>query len=131
MILLGYSWTSILMGTLYASLGLLIVVIAYRKLLKYLDRGRPTSKKYCVLYTLEDEPSSGELTFYFTSEEPVEFKLSILDDDMNELKVIKSAKSGVGGNIVRYDSTEIENGNYYYCLQTEQQRTMKKMKVAN
>lgn len=119
------------MGTLYASLGLLIVVIAYRKLLKYLDRGRPTSKKYCVLYTLEDEPSSGELTFYFTSEEPVEFKLSILDDDMNELKVIKSAKSGVGGNIVRYDSTEIENGNYYYCLQTEQQRTMKKMKVAN
>lgn len=131
MILLGYSWTSILLGTLYASLGLLIVVIAYRKLLKYLDKGRPSSKKFCVLYTLEDNPSSGEITFYFTSEEPVQYSLLILDSDMNDLKLVRSATSGVGGNIVRFDSLELENGHYYYCLKTEHQRTMKKMSISN
>ena len=131
MILLGYSWTSILLGTLYASLGLLIVVIAYRRLLKYLDKGRPVSRKYCTLYTLEEHPSAGEVTFYFTSEEPVKYKLMILDEDMNELKIIKSDTSGIGGNIVRFNSIELNNGDYFYCLQTEEQRTMKKMRVIN
>ena len=131
MILLGYSWSTILLGTLYASLGLLIVVIAYRQLIRYLDKGRPNPNKYCVLYTLEEDVSEGELTFYFTSEEPVAYKMIILDEDLNEIRVIREETSGSGGNIVRFDSVELPNGDYYYCLQTDVQRTMKKMRIAN
>lgn len=131
MILLGYDWSAILLGTLYASLGLLIAVIAYRKLIHYLDKGRPQPKNFCVLYNLQEEPASGELTFYFTTEAPVEYSLLILDQDMKSIVEIKTDTAKSGGNIVRFDSASLANGEYYYCLQTENQKTMKKMRIAN
>lgn len=113
------------------TLGILVIAIAYRQLLRYLGKGTPPKEDYCVLYSLEKNPAEGELEFYFTSEEPKTVTLNILDADMNFLTEIETIECHKGGNIVRYDSTKIENGNYYYCLQTSNQKTMKKMRVQN
>lgn len=131
MVLLGYSWIDIALGILYVSLGLLIIVILYRKLLAHLGKGEPVKKDYCVLYSLEQEPVVGEATFYFTSESVKEYRLVILDEELNEVALVKEGSCSVGGNIIRYDSTKLTNGQYYFSLITENQKTSKKMTVKN
>lgn len=131
MLLVGYSWEDVAFGILYVSLALLIIVILYRKLLQYLGKNEPDKKQYVVLYSLEKNPVVGEATFYFTADIEKEYELKIQDDKMEDLLTIKKGECTVGGNIVRYDSTNLPNGNYYYCLVTENQKTAKKMTVSN
>lgn len=132
MILSGFNFNSTtVIYILSVTLGILVLVIIYRKLLRYLGRGNPSMENYCVLYELEKNPAVGELEFYFTSEQEKTVTLNILDADMNQFKEIETIECHKGGNIIRYDSTEIPNGNYFYCLQTANQKTMKKMRVQN
>ena len=86
---------------------------------------------YCVLYSLESPTVKGEVEIYFTTEQARDAKIILLDADMNELQVIKEDKFSSGGNIVRFDTTKVENGNYFYALVTDNQKTTKKMKIQN
>ena len=132
MILAGFTFNlTTITYILFVTLGLLVLAIAYRALLKYLGRGTPSKADYCVLYNLEKNPAVGELEFYFTSEEPKKVTLNVLDEDLNIVTEISTIDCHTGGNIIRYDSTQIANGNYFYCLQTPNQKTMKKMRVQN
>lgn len=131
MILVGYSATDVLLGILYVSLALFVIVISYRKLLQYLGKGQPVKEDYCVLYSLETVPARGEVTFYFTADASKKYALKILDAEMNELSSVKEGECSAGGNIVRFDTTSLSNGEYYYSLQTNNQKTSKKMTVSN
>ena len=131
MILVGYSFTDVALGILYVSLALLLIAIGYKKLLVYLGKGAVPRKDFCTLYALEEDPASGELEFYFTSEKEREIRLSILDANLDEVKLVVEKLATSGGNIVRFDSTSLSNGQYYFCLKTENQKTMKKMQVLN
>ncbi len=131
MILRGYDIPTIIIATLIVSLSLLILVIAYRKLLQYLGRGSVNKQDFCVLYPLEKDPASGEVEFYFTCEETKQYSLEILDAEMQELKKVKEGEASPGGTIVRFDTTSLSNGLYFFCLKTSNQKTMKKMNVLN
>ncbi|MGV3632491.1 MAG: hypothetical protein ACO1O6_14885 [Bacteroidota bacterium] len=131
MILVGYSITKIAVGVLCVSLAILILVIAYRKLLAYLGRGEMPSEKYCVLYSLEVSPAKGELELYFTSEEPKEVTFELLNGDLSLNREIISGEYKPGGHIVRFDSTTVGNGTYFYQLRTDNQKTMKKVVISN
>lgn len=131
MLLVGYDWADVTFGILYVSLALLIIVILYRKLLRYLGRNEPNKKEYVVLYAIEQNPVIGEATFYFTSESEKEFELKIQDSNMEDLITVKKGTCSTGGNIIRFDSTSLSNGTYYYCLVTDNQKTAKKMAVSN
>lgn len=131
MILLGFSAGKIIIGVLAVSLALLLFVIAYRKLLAYLGKGNPPKEKYCVLYGLENPVVAGEVEFYFTTEEKKVVALEILNQNMDFVHLIVEKEFGVGGNIVRFDSSTLANGNYFYQLRTENQKTMKKLRIAN
>lgn len=131
MLLVGYSWLDVVLGVLYVSLVLVVIAIAYKKLIARLSKGSIDKEEYCVLYSLEVDPAVGELEFYFTSEQERDVKLSILNSSLDEIKVVMEKKATPGGNIVRFDSTSLSNGEYYYCLKTENQKTMKKMHVLN
>ena len=131
MVLVGYSLIDIGLGTLYATLGLLVLSIAYKRLLKKLNKGAISGDDYCVLYALENDPVSGEVEFYFTSEKEREFKLLILDESMVDLTIVAERIASPGGNIVKFNTTTLKNGDYYFCLKTVNQKTMKKMHVLN
>lgn len=131
MILIGVSWVSTLTAVLTVSLIILVIIISYRQLLRYFARGTPSTKDYCTLFNLEKDPAFGELDFYFTATESKMFSLAILDDQMELIDTIVSKECFEGGNIIRYDSTKLKNGHYFYCLQTDNQKSMKKMQVLN
>lgn len=131
MLLVGYSLLDVVLGVLYVSLAGTAVYLLYRMLLRRLSRGSIDKEDFCVLYGLEEDPSSGEIEFYFITEEERDIKLSILNANMDEIKTVVEKVATKGGNIVRFDSNTLSNGEYFFCLTTENQKTMKKMKVLN
>lgn len=131
MILMTYSISKVLIGILLTSITLLILVIAYKKLLAYFGKGNPKKEDYCVLYSLEGDVASGELEIYFTTETPKSVTIDLLNEDFSFNREITRRDVSQGGHIVRFDSTVLANGYYYYCLRTENQKTMKKMLVEN
>lgn len=131
MMVLNFSAMEIAVGVLIFTLSLLVFAIAYKKLLAYLGKGSVPKEKYCVLYSLETEPTSGDVQFYFTSEVKKEVKLQLLDEQYNFIKEIYTQECRTDGNIIPFDTRELNNGIYFYCLVTENQKTMKKMTVLN
>ena len=128
---MGFSITKVLIGILCVSLALILIYIGYKKLLAYLGKGTPSMNDYCVLYSLEIEPAKGELEIYFTSAVPRTVAIEILNDDLSLNTVIIEKEFSDGGHIVRFDSKNLLNGNYFYCLRSENQKTMKKMFLQN
>lgn len=129
--LIGYSIPQILLIILTVSLILLVAFILYKKLLTRLGKGVPVQKDYCVLYGLEQNPVKGEMEIYFTSENPKTVKIDLLNEDMSVHTTIVEKDYSDGGHIVRFDTLQIPDGNYFYCLQTDNQKTMKKVLVKN
>ncbi|MDX2361129.1 MAG: hypothetical protein QNK23_10000 [Crocinitomicaceae bacterium] len=131
MILVGYNWVDVAEGVLWVSLILLALVIGYKQLMKKLSRSDFEPEDFCELYNLEEDPVSDELPFYFTASKVKEYTLSILDSNMDLVREIVTQECKEGGNIVRFDSKQLQNGNYFYCLKTDNQKVMKKMTVKN
>ncbi len=131
MILIGFSIANILIVTLSVTLGILVLYIIYKKILAYVGRGEPIMKEYAVLYPVEQNPASDEVTLYFTCEKNKAISIELLDENMNFIKELFQKECEEGGHIVRFDSKEFANGNYFYCLRSENQKTMKKLSILN
>lgn len=131
MILAGITAGKLIIGILSVSLAVLILVIAYKKLLAHLGKGSLPKEDYCVLYSLEENPSKGTIDFYFTAEKIKEVTIHILDENYNLVREIWKNEAQIGGNIVKFDTHTLSNGNYYYALVSDNQKTMKKMAIAN
>lgn len=130
-VLFTFSITKLLLGILSLSLAVLLIVIAYKKLLAYLGKTDMITEDYCILYSLEEQPSTGEIELYFTTNSRRVCKMSILNYDMSLHSVIFEEEVKEGGNIVRFSTKNVENGLYFYQLETENQKTMKKIEIKN
>ena len=130
-VLFTFSITKLLLGILSLSLAVLLIVIAYKKLLAYLGKTDLITEDYCILYSLEQQPSSGEIELYFTTNSQRVCKMSILNNNMSLHTVIFDEQVKEGGNIVRFNTKIVENGFYFYQLETENQKTMKKIEIRN
>ena len=129
MILAGLTFTKTLLGILFASISILLLVIAYRAILRRLGKGQLIKEDYGVLYGLENTTVSGEVEFYFTIERPKNMIFCILDNEMKEVSIVTEKDFSSGGHIVRFNTEVLENGNYFYCLRSGNQKTMKRMLV--
>ena len=50
---------------------------------------------------------------------------------MCEILEVVSDECSAGGNIIKFDSSNLPNGNYFYSLQTENQKIIKKITIEN
>jgi len=115
---------------LFVSFLILLAVIAYRALLRRFQRGQVQHQDFCELYTLDQEPASGELAFYFVCPAPIEVRFGIWQN--NQLLVeLANQEFEKGGHILRYESSQLPNGVYYYGIITSEQETKKRMTVSN
>jgi hypothetical protein len=120
----------ILKDILFYSFIILFIIILYRLLVKRLSQGRYVQEHFCVLYPLDINPSSGEIPFYFTTELVKSIRLTI-ENDSETIKELANQEFGIGGHIIRFDSTTLPNGLYFYCLKTDIQETKKKFRITN
>ena len=129
--ILAFSITSVALGTLCVSLAVLVIIIAYRKLLSYLGKGHPPKEYYAVLYSIEMQPAKGTIDLYYELKVDKDIELHLLDIDMKDFKLIDKRLGTKGGNKILFDTTLVPNGNYYYELRSDNQKTMKKLRVEN
>jgi len=129
MILAGLTVTSTLLWILIVSLGVLVLVILYRGILRRMGKGSLVKEHYAVLYGLENTHVTGEIEFYFTIEQPKYMIFCLLDSAMNELQIIAEKQYDSGGHIIRFNTESLSNGVYFYCLRSDNQKTMKRMMV--
>ncbi|MEN9968570.1 MAG: hypothetical protein RIR94_748 [Bacteroidota bacterium] len=115
---------------LFVSLLILLAIIGYRAMLRKFQRGQVVHKAYCELYTLDQEPAQGELAFYFVCPQECEVKFAIWQFNQIVCEVAQ-ASFEKGGHILRFDSTKLANGVYYYGIVTADQETKKRMTIAN
>jgi len=126
-----FSGMEVAVGILIFTLALLLFAIAYKKMLVYFGKKGKTQQKYCTLYSLEKQPSKDNIQFYFTSEEKKIVSLQILDEKYQLIKEIYNQMCRKDGNIIEFNTRELSNGTYFYCLQTENQKTIKKIIINN
>ncbi len=115
---------------LFVSFLILLAVIAYKRLLKRFQKGHIVHKDYCELYNLDQDPASGELAFYFVCPALLNVQFGIWKN-RQLLHELANQDFDKGGHIIRFDSTQLENGVYYYGIVTSDQETTKRMQVLN
>jgi hypothetical protein len=117
------------LAILFTICAILVLYIAYKELLRRLGKGAVVKEDYAVLYGLEKPRITGEVEFYFTMNQSRHMTFSLLDAAMQEIHVLADKEYASGGHIVRYDTTNLPDGIYFYCLRSSNQKTMKRMVV--
>lgn len=115
---------------LFVSLLFLVGIILYRLLLRKLSKGRILKENFCILYNLDNNPVSGEVSFYFTCPRKMEVEFSIWEGD-KKVEELRNEEFAVGGHIIHYDSKSLKNGDYIFGLVTENQKTVKRFQIQN
>lgn len=117
------------LAILFTLAAVLFFTVAYKGLLRRFGKDIPPKENYAVLYGLEKQRITGEVEFYFTMEQAKKIIFNILDEEMNLQQTLVDRDYDSGGHIVRFDTTNLPNGIYFYCLQSENQKTMKRMVI--
>ena len=130
-ILAKTSFSQVALGTLYASLVIIILFLVYKRILMNINREEPTKNLYCELIFLENDLAKGLVEFYFSNLDKKAIRFEILDSKYQTVAVLAEEEFEKGQHIVRFDSTTVANGSYYYQLKTDNQETMRKMIVSN
>ena len=120
----------LLIDFLGITLGILVLIILYRFLIRFLSRKVLKPQDYCTLYDVEYLNAKGEIVFYFTTSIPREVHL-FLKNDAGESHNIAQQSFDEGGHICRFDSKRIPNGSYLYVLKTDNQEISKRIDINN
>lgn len=119
-----------LIDFLFISLFIILAIILYRLLLRKLSKGKIDMDSFCTLYSLEKNPVSGEVEFYFVSPDMIKVEFSIWKENEKVFE-LKNDYFKKGGHIVRFESTSIPDGEYFFGIVTSNQRTVKRFKIQN
>ena len=111
------------------TLVILLLLILYRVLLRFLSRKHVKTEDYCTLYTVEDQPVTGVIPFYFSSNQARNVLLFLETGSGELVATLKDELFEAGGHLVRYDCTQLTDGVYFYVMKTENQEIRKKLLI--
>lgn len=131
MVFLAINLSRMIANFAWGSLILIVFIILYRLLIRRMKRGRMSTEGFLVLHSLEKDPASGEVKFYMELSNDMIVKLTVYDEANTMQRVIKEEMLTKGGNIISFDTTQLENGIYYYEAKTDVQKTSKKFEIKN
>lgn len=117
---------------LWITLALLIVfIIVYRFLLVRFKRGRMEKELYFVMHPIEKVPASGTVQIFIEMHSAKDIEVSLFSMDKTFHKVITNKSCKKGGNIIQLDTTQFQNGFYFYQAETDNQKARKRMEIRN
>jgi hypothetical protein len=131
MILIAFITWKTVITFMFVTLFILLAIILYKKLINNLKKDNLNLTDYCVLHSFERDLQTGNLEFYFTNENTKHVAFEILSDKHEVIHTLEDKEFKPGGHIIRFDSTQLSNGLYYYQLRTDNQKTTKKMTIQN
>lgn len=87
--------------------------------------------KYAYLFPFDEVEVNGKLEMRFEVPEPQNIKIEILSSENVLIKELTSNNYDQGTYSVLIDTTELENGDYFYKFTSQNQINTKKMTVNN
>lgn len=119
-----------LVDFLFISFLIVLAIVLYRLLLRKLSKGKVDMDSFCTLYSLEKNPVSDEVEFYFVSPDMIKVEFAIWRDNEKVME-LRNDYFKKGGHIIRFDSKTLPNGEYFFGLITSSQRTIKRFNIEN
>ena len=119
-----------IVNVMVVTFGILMSFVLYRLLLKRLNKGSVNQALYCTQYSLDKNPAEGEVEFYFITPETMHVAFCIWQNDQKMLD-IRNEEFSKGGHIVRFDTNQLENGEYFFGIETKGQKTIKRFTIKN
>lgn len=129
--ILAIDWMEYVIYFLYVSLLIIVGIIAYRYLLSKMNKKEFVREDFVELYTYEQPIASGEIILFFEVFVLKSIKFYLTDEKGIVLKMFKEGECKPGGYNIKFDTTEFSDGNYYYCLQSDNQQTDKLLRIRN
>jgi hypothetical protein len=121
----------LLLTIFYVASMVILLIVLYKALLKRMNRGNVSSDNYCELTSVEIRPSYGIIDFCFSCKEKRMIDFEIVTLNFEPIITIVSKEFEKGQHILKFDSTQLGNGDYYYQLRTNNQRIFKKITIDN
>jgi hypothetical protein len=115
---------------LIATLIILVAIIAYRFLLRYLSKGNVDQAQFCELYSLDHDPASGEVSFYFVCPNTTHVAFYIWKADQVVLE-LTNKEYEKGGHLLKFQTSELPNDTYYFGIETSKQKSQKRFTIQN
>lgn len=115
----------------WGTLVIIVFIILYRLLIRKMKKGVVDQKKFAELSSTDDSKKSGEFQFFIKLSEPKKVLFRVYGKSSDFEKVIVDKELAKGGHVIKFDSTEVPNGFYYYELKTDNQKITKLIEVNN
>ena len=110
-----------------------LLYVAYKKVLNLIATGKvkKVTVKYAELFDVNPPYAKGEIQFGFQLPEKMEVKFRIVNRDDDLIKELKNGELEEGVYPILFDTNSIADGEYYYQIITDFQKTSKKFFVVN
>lgn len=125
------TWEASILATIITLLALGLLLLGYKGVIRRFGKGTIDKTDYVQLYDLERGDITGEIEFYYTTETPKHITFTIQSMKMEVLHTLVDGECSKGGNIVRFDTRKLEEGHYFYGVQTENQKAIKRFRVVH
>ena len=110
-----------------------LLYVAYKKVLNLIATGKVkrVTVKYAELFDVNPPYAKGEIQFGFKLPEKMEVRFRIVNRDDELIKDLKNGELEEGVYPILFDTNSIADGEYYYQIITDVQKTSKKFFVVN
>lgn len=124
-------WIKVLLGILYVSIAIILLMLLYRALLRRLNKGNIDPKLFCELISVEQRPAFGIIDFCFRCNDVKWVDFEIVTLNFEPVMNVASKEFSEGQHILKFDSAQLEDGEYFYLLRTNNQQIFKKILIDN
>jgi hypothetical protein len=119
-----------IIDVMVVTLGILGAFVLYKLMLRRMSRGGINQAAYCTLYSLDKNLATGQVEFYFITPSDMNVAFCIWKQE-ERVSEIRNEVFTKGGHIVRFDTNSIPDGEYFFGIQTTDQKTIKRFKIQN
>lgn len=119
-----------IIDVMVVTLGILGAFVLYKLMLRRMSRGGINQDAYCTLYSLDKNIARGAVEFYFITPSDMNVAFCVWKKDEKVFE-IRNEVFSKGGHIVRFDTNSIPDGEYFYGIQTLEQKTIKRISIKN
>ena len=110
-----------------------LLYVTYKKVLNLIATGKvkKVTVKYAELFDVNPPYAKGEIQFGFKLPEKMEVRFRIVNRDDELIEDLKNGELEEGVYPILFDTNSIADGEYYYQIITDVQKTSKKFFVVN
>lgn len=125
----GSPFPVMLMGFLYTSGAILLLVVSYMIYIKRFKRNKLLAVNEVTFSTSRYDVYETKTQFLIELSKNMVVKLVLLDEEEKALKTLLDKELDAGENVIDFDPTLYEDGNYYISLKTEGTSILRRIKI--